>query len=137
MLVRYRGISSVTSSLIQFELFFPIIESETSIKTERNTWTFSAMLIYTISSALWKFLYWNFYSEKKGEKLVFTAFHTQGHSWVHITCLCSSQIQTHTRSSLAVAQWDEINKVLASPAGYFLCNFMWFIYLFSSSLRGS
>lgn len=137
MLVRYRGISSVTSSLIQFELFFPIIESETSIKTERNTWTFSAMLIYTISSALWKFLYWNFYSEKKREKLVFTAFHTQGHSWVHITCLCSSQIQTHTRSSLAVAQWDEINKVLASPAGYFLCNFMWFIYLFSSSLRGS
>lgn len=79
-----------------------------------------------------EFLFW-----KKREKLVFTAFHTQGHSWVHITCLCSSQIQTHTRSSLAVAQWDEINKVLASPAGYFLCNFMWFIYLFSSSLRGS
>lgn len=76
MLVRYRGISSVTSPLIQFELFFPIIESETSIKTERNTWTFSAMLIYTISSALWKFLYWNFYSEKKRKVGIYSISHT-------------------------------------------------------------
>lgn len=95
MLVRYRGISSVTSSLIQFELFFPIIESETSIKTERNTWTFSAMLIYTLSSALWKFLYWNFYSEKKRKVGIYSISHTGSFLGAYYLFVLISNTDTH------------------------------------------
>lgn len=95
MLVRYRGISSVRSSLIQFELFFPVIESETRIKTERSTWTFSEMLIYTISRAFWKFLYWNFYSEKKRKVGIYSISHTGSFLGAYHLFVLISNTDTH------------------------------------------